>query len=84
MKALRNFHVPLPDDLYRALRQESERTSRPATVLAREAIRAWLFHRERAARSQAVTEYAEAVAGSQDDLDVELEMAGIESWRDLP
>lgn len=36
--SLRNFHVPLSEDLYRRLREEAERSKRTATALARHAI----------------------------------------------
>lgn len=75
-----NFHIPLPEDLYQALRQESQRSKQPATVLARAAIEQWLGQREKELRQAAITAYALQLAGSQDDLDVELESAGLELW----
>ena len=77
-----NFHVPLPDNLYQALRQESERSKRPATVLAREAIQAWLEEREKKLRQEAIKAYAIQVAGSKDDLDEDLEAAALETWNE--
>jgi hypothetical protein len=35
---LRNFHVPLPDDLYKQLHAEAQHSQQLATVLARDAI----------------------------------------------
>jgi hypothetical protein len=35
---LRNFHLPLPERTYAALRAEAERVQLPATTIAREAI----------------------------------------------
>lgn len=75
-----NFHVPLPENLYQALRQESERANQPATALAREAIKVWLEQREKQLRQDAIKAYALQVAGSQDDLDVDLESASLELW----
>jgi len=72
------MHVPLPEATYRRLRDEAERSSRPATVLAREAIDRWLAEAECAAVHEAIAEYARAVAGGPDDLDVGLEAAGVE------
>ena len=40
--ARRNFHVRLPEDLYRALQAEAEQTQRPTNALAREAIAHWV------------------------------------------
>jgi predicted DNA-binding protein len=77
-KASRNLHVPLPEGLHDRLRSEAARAGRPATVLAREAIEAWVEEREREAVHEAVVTYARAVAGSRADLDEHLEQAGIE------
>lgn len=76
--AHRNFHVPLPDDLYRALQAEAEQAQRPANVLAREAIAQWLEQRRQARIDQAILAYAKAVAGTSDDLDLALEAASLE------
>jgi hypothetical protein len=32
---MKNFHLPLPDDIYAQLRTEAERAQVPATTLAR-------------------------------------------------
>jgi len=53
----RNFHVPLPDDLYRALQMEAEHSRRPANALAREAIAHWLEIRRQTRIDQAILEY---------------------------
>jgi hypothetical protein len=47
-------------------------------VLAREAIERWLDELQRVARDRAVAEYAQEAAGTRDDMDRELEAAGIE------
>jgi predicted transcriptional regulator len=78
MKELRNFHLPLPDDLYARLRAEAERTKQPATMLARQAIEAWLGQRRRAAIHKAISAYAAQHAGSHADLDPVLESAALE------
>ena len=83
MKGQHNFHVPLPEELYRALRSEAERTRQPATVLAREAIREWVEKQERAALHKAIFEYACEAAGSEADLDPDMEAAALECWNDL-
>ncbi len=64
----RNFHVPLPKEVHDALRGEAERTGRPATALAREAIEAFLRRRRRKALHEAITAYASSRAGTDDDL----------------
>ncbi len=80
--AARNLHVPLSEALYRRLRVEAERSHRPATELAREAIDRWLSEQQRAATHEAIAAYAAACAGTTDDLDPELESAAIELLRE--
>jgi hypothetical protein len=75
---MKNFHLPLPEQTYSQLRTESERTRIPATTLAREAIDQWLRDQRRMARHTAITAYAEEMAGTEFDLDLDLESAGIE------
>jgi hypothetical protein len=79
--ALRNFHIPLPEDVYRLLRDEAASAKRPATVLARHAIEAWLRQKRKAALREAIATYAAAHAGSGADLDPALEAASLELWR---
>lgn len=83
MRGQHNFHVPLPEELYRALRSEAERTGQPATVLVREAIREWVERQEQVALHQAISEYAHEAAGSAVDLDPDLEATSLESWSNL-
>lgn len=71
--ALRNFHVPLPEDLYHALQAEAAQARQPANTLAREAIAQWVERRRQERLDQAILAYAEAVAGSAADLGPELE-----------
>jgi predicted transcriptional regulator len=75
---LRNFHVPLPEDLYGRLREEAGRTRKPATVLARYAIEDWLEQREKAELREAIAAYAAQRAGTEHDLNEDLEQASIE------
>ena len=78
MSTLRNFHVPLPNNIYSQLREEAEKRKEPATVVARQAIEYWLKEQKKAARRAAIYEYAKEVAGSLEDLDPELEAASME------
>ena len=73
-----NMHVPLSTDIHTRLKAEAKRSGRPATVLVREAIETWLEERERAALHHAIAHYAQAVAGTSDDLDAEVEKAAAE------
>lgn len=75
---MRNFHLPLPEQTYSQLRAEAERTHVPATTLAREAIDSWLNYQARKARHTAIAAYAAEMAGTDLDLDPDLEAAGIE------
>jgi hypothetical protein len=73
-----NFHVPLSEELYRLLRAEAERKQQPATVVARDAIAWWLKQREQEILHDQMRAYAEHHAGTDADLDVDLEQATVE------
>lgn len=75
---MKNFHLPLPERTYSQLRAEAERAQVPATALAREAIDLWLRQQLRKARHGAIAAYAAEMAGTNLDLDPDLESAGIE------
>jgi predicted DNA-binding protein len=70
---MKNFHVPLSDEVYQELRAESERTGRPATALAREAVEFWLKHIRRQARAKALAEFVAEHGGGPHDLDPAME-----------
>ena len=74
---VRNFHLPLPSDVYERLKDEAARESRPATSVAREAIEEWLLQRRRLVVREEISAYADRMAGSREDLDPELEKAGV-------
>lgn len=74
----KNFHVPLPPRVYRALKAEADRQKRPATQLAREAIVRSLLEQRRARLDRELRQYVAAAAGSDHDLDEELEAAAAE------
>jgi predicted transcriptional regulator len=80
-EGLRDFHVPLPEQVYQELKSEAESSRRSANAVAREAISQWLEARRQARLDHEVLVYAEAVAGTDADLDVELEAAGLELLR---
>ena len=75
---MHNFHLPLPEEVYRDLREEAARAGRPATALAREAIELWLRHRRKVTRHEAIAAFAAENAGSPVDLYTELESASLE------
>ena len=76
--SMKNFHVPLPEQTYIRLREEAERAQAPATALAREAIEWWLRQQLRRTRHQQIAAYAAEMAGTELDLDPDLEATGIE------
>lgn len=78
---MRNFHLPLPEDVYRALRDQAAALEQPATVVAREAIEAWLRENRRTLLREAIACYAAQHAGTPADLDAALEKAGLEVVR---
>jgi hypothetical protein len=75
---MKNFHLPLPDQVYDALKIEAQRSQVPATSMARHAIQSWLAARRKAARKQAIADYAAENAGTELDLDRALEGATLE------
>lgn len=75
----RNFHVPLPESLYQKLRQEATLQGQPATALTRAALEDYLKEQERKRVREEFATWIKANAGSELDLDPDLEAAGIES-----
>ena len=81
VSTVKNFHLPLPEDVYLALREDAAALGRPATVIAREAIEAWLRERRRASARASIAAYATKHAGTTTDLDPDLEVASLKLWR---
>ena len=79
---LRNFHVPLSEDLYNRLRKEAEQSRQTATEIARYAIEDYLEKKRKNALYSAIMEYAKRHAGTVADLDEELESASSEFFAD--
>jgi hypothetical protein len=75
---MKNFHLPLPEQTWSGLRAEAERAQVPATALAREAIDWWLREQAKKARHDQIAAWAAEMAGTDFDLDIDLEAAGIE------
>lgn len=78
---IKNLHLPLPMELYDALRGIAVAEGRPATHVARQAIRQWLRLREKARLAEEIAAYAGACAGTASDLDPDLEEAATEFLR---
>jgi hypothetical protein len=75
--ATKNFHLPLPEALYEQLRSAAKEADQPATKFAQDLVQVGLDQWRRAHRRQQIAAYAQQVAGSSQDLDRELEHAGI-------
>ena len=75
---MKNLHVPLPSRLDAALRAEAARRNQPATVLVRQAIEEWLRQQQKIALHDAIASYASEWAGSDADLNEDLERAAVE------
>ena len=75
---MKNLHVPLPSPLDAALRAEAARRNQPATTLVRQAIEEWLRRQEKIALHHSIASYAAEWAGTDADLDENLEQAGLE------
>jgi predicted DNA-binding protein len=78
----RNFHVPLPAGVYNRLKSEAQRQRKPATQLVKQAVEYWLEEQEQLALHEEIASYAAAAAGTVDDLDTQLEAAGVECLLD--
>jgi Arc/MetJ-type ribon-helix-helix transcriptional regulator len=78
MKNDANFHLPLPSELHEMLREEVEHSGKPATAIAREALREWLQQRRRQRLHEEIAAYASGSAATSADLDEDLEAAGLE------
>ena len=76
--AAHNFHVPLPAGVYSRLRSEAERQHKPATQLVKQVVEYWLEEQEKLALHEEIARYAAEAAGTSDDLDEQMEDAGVE------
>lgn len=75
----RNFHVPISENLYQALRREAERRGQPATRLVRALLEQWEQRLRAQSLHSEIADYASRQAGTSADLDPALEAAGIEA-----
>ena len=81
VRAIKNFHVPLPERLYAELRGAAEARGEPATKLAIELVKRGLSELQRVERQRQIAAYATSTANSADDLDSALETAGLAMLR---
>jgi hypothetical protein len=82
--ATKNFHLPLPEELYNELRVAAREADQPATRFAQELMRSGLDEWRRVRRRQQIATYARQIAGSSEDLDPALERAGIKALAEEP
>jgi hypothetical protein len=78
MALLSNFHLPLPPEIHQMLHEEAERSGKPATALAREALQSWLTQQRKRRLHEEIAAWATEHAGTDLDLDRDLEKAGLE------
>lgn len=78
-RATVKFNLPLTPELHDQLREEAERLGKPATTIAREAIRTVLGQRKKHQLHAEIKAFASEYAGSDIDLDADLERAGLEA-----
>jgi hypothetical protein len=76
--SIKKMNLPLPASLHEAIVSEARRQRIPATRLVRSVLKRWLAERRRAQRAEEIRRFAEAHAGSELDLDEELEAATLE------
>lgn len=76
--ALKKLNLPLPSEMHEALFAESKDLGIPATRLVRSVLEDWLRSRRKERRREAVRQFAMACAGTETDLDSELEAAADE------
>lgn len=75
---MKHLHLPLSEGLHAALMREAQTSGQAATALVREAIEKLLAEREHQALEAALDAYIRAEGGGPNDLDEELEAAGVE------
>jgi hypothetical protein len=71
----KKLNLPLPPDMHEAIFSESKMLGVPATRLVRSVLESWLEERRRARRKEAIRRFAAASAGTNLDLDPDLEAA---------
>ena len=74
----KKLNIPLPEEMHRALFAESRHSGIPATRLVRSILEDWIEQQKRKRRRDDVRKFATTYAGSELDLDPELEDAAAE------
>jgi len=76
--AYKKLNLPLPEEMHKALFAESRHAGIPATRLARSILQEWIEQRRTERRREEVRRFATTYAGSDLDLDPDLEGAAAE------
>ena len=80
---IKNFHVPLPLDMYDLLTSSAKEKKVPATKLVRNLIEVWLKQRRRKKNQDEFKNFARKYAGTKFDLDEDLEQVSLEFLNSL-
>ena len=83
-RPMANFHLPLSTELRELLRKEAEESGQPATAIAREVLQDGLAQRRKLRLHRQIATWAAAHAGTDLDLDEDLEQAGLEAFEAEP
>ena len=81
MSNTKSMHIPLPTQWHEKLTQLAKENKTSATELVRNAIAQFLKEQERKNVHSAIVSFAQEYAGTEFDLDYELEEASLESLR---
>lgn len=76
--SIHNFHLPLPEDLYQALRKEAKQAKQPLTQFTRQILKAWFEQKRQFRIEEKIADYAVKFGETEYDLDPTLEEASIE------
>lgn len=81
---VKKMNLPLPPRLHTALLGEARRRRVPATRLVRSVLEDWVVRQQRELEAAEIRRFASELAGTDLDLDPELEAAGVEELRKVP
>ena len=73
------MELPIDSDVWGLLQDEAERSGQPAVSLVSNVVANWVHERHRQRVAQEIAEFAAANAGSELDLDQDLESAALQT-----
>jgi hypothetical protein len=76
------LELPLDGDVWNLLRDEAARSGRETVSLVGDVVTNWVRDRQRQRVAQEIAEFASAYAGTELDLDRELEAASLQTLGD--